>query len=127
MRTMPEALAEGWLIALATAFGPVILGGFYGLMRFLAARWQKPYLAEKGLRESAEEASEEMEAELRSKTDELTQVRVELMFAKERLSWCERQLEDFRSGRIRGNPSGGPSGNPSGGNPSGNSGSGGGK
>jgi hypothetical protein len=99
---MPTALTDGWLIALAVGLGPTVLAGVYGLMRCLATRWQKPYLAEKGLRETAERETEDLEEALKAKTEELTQVRVELMFAKERLSWCERQLEDWRSGRIRG-------------------------
>lgn len=99
---MPTALTDGWLIALAVGLGPTVLAGVYGLMRYLATRWSKPYRAEKTLREAAEEATDDLERELRAKTEELTAVKVELMFAKERLVWCERQLEDFRSGRIRG-------------------------
>lgn len=89
---MSDALGSGWLVALilgVPAFATAVLVPFG---KWLAARWREPLAEEVRARNALQERLDEM-------LERLSDERVRRIYLEAKVESCERELENWRSGK----------------------------
>lgn len=85
---MPDAIADGWLVAIVIALFPVI----FAIVKSVANHWRVPleeYRAENNV----------LKKEAVTRTEELTDEKITRKVLEARLESCQVELEYWRSGK----------------------------
>lgn len=85
---MPNAIGDGWLVAVAVALIPIL----FATSRSVANHWRVPleaYKAENGV----------LKKEAVQRTEELTDEKISRKVLEARLESCQAELEHWRSGK----------------------------
>lgn len=85
---MPDPISEGWVVALAVAFLPIL----YTVAKSVANVWRKPYL-------ERDDENKLLKTEAVNRTNALTEAKIRIMFLETRLEYCESELESWRNGK----------------------------
>lgn len=94
---MPNAIADGWLVALVAIFVSVLLP----LMRLVASTWRKPLDQALARAEKAEAENKTLKEEAVKRTEAWYEEKIEKMLLESKLELCESNLGHWESGRWR--------------------------